>query len=130
MKNGDQNGILTDVYHGKMWKDFGTYKTEDFLNAPRNYGLMLNFDYFQPMKHWNDYSVGVLYVVILNLSHSERFKWENVIVVGIISSMDCEPKNLNKFLKPFIAELNVLWKGLHLTLKGQYHEMRRCEIYI
>lgn len=85
----DNHGsVLTDVYHGKLWQDFKNYKGQDFFNAPRNYGLMLNFDFFQPMKHRNDYSVGVLYLVILNLPRSERFKWENVIVVGIVPSMD------------------------------------------
>ncbi|CAB4046038.1 Hypothetical predicted protein, partial [Paramuricea clavata] len=72
---------------------------------------MLNFDYFQPMKHRNDYSVGVLYLVVLNLRRSERFKWENVIVVGIIPNMDQEPKSLNEFLRPLVDELKVLWKG-------------------
>lgn len=113
----DQNhgGVVTDVYHGQLWKDFGKFKNKDFLNAPRNYGLMLNFDYFQPMKHRKDYSVGVLYLVILNLPRSERFKWENVIVVRIIPSMGREPKSLNEFLRPVVAELKVLWRGLRLT---------------
>ena len=76
---------------------------------------MLNFDYFQPMKHRKDYSVGVLYLVLLNLPRSERFKWENVIVVGIVPSMEHEPKNLNAFLQPAVAELKALWKGVRLT---------------
>ena len=79
---------------------------------------MLNFDYFQPMKHRKDYSVGVLYLVVLNLPHSERFKWENVIVVGIVSSMDREPKSLNEFLKPAVSELNVLWISASRKLCG------------
>ena len=78
---------------GKIFKSFNG---EDFLNSPRNYGLMLNFDYFQPMKHRKDYSVGVLYLVLLNLPCSERFKWENVIVVGIVPSMEHKQKNLYK----------------------------------
>jgi hypothetical protein len=82
--SGNYDDVLTDVYHGQLWKDFQKFNGEDFLNYPRNYGLMLNFDYFQPMKHRKDYSVGVLYLVLLNLPRSERFKWENVIVVGIV----------------------------------------------
>ncbi len=107
--------VLTDVYHGQLWKDFQKFNGEDFLNAQRNYGLMLNFDYFQPMKHRNDYSVGVLYLVLLNLSRSERFKWENVIVVGIVPSIKHEPKNLNEFLRPLVDELKALWKGIRFT---------------
>ena len=99
----NDESVLMDVYH------------EDFLSVPRNYGLMLNFDYFQPMKHRKDYSVGVLYLVLLNLPRSERFKWENVIVVGIVPSMEHEPKNLNAFLQPAVEELKVLWKGVQLA---------------
>lgn len=118
----DGRSLLTDIYDGKLWKDFAKFNSKDFLNTPRNYGLMLNFDFFQPMKHRKDYSVGVLYLVILNLPRRERFKWENVIVVGIIPSMDCEPKTLNEFLKPAVTELKALWKGLRLTsLKHEFN---------
>ena len=105
---------LTDIFDGKLWKDFQKYNGVDFLNAPRNYGLMLNFDFFQPMKHRKDYSVGVLYLVLLNLPRAERYKWENVLVVGIIPEMGKEPKNLNSFLKPLVEELKGLWKGVRL----------------
>ena len=105
---------MTDIFDGQLWKDFQKYNGSDFLNAPRNYGLMLNFDFFQPMKHRKDYSVGVLYLVLLNLPRAERFKWENALVVGIIPAMGKEPKNLNSFLKPLVEELNALWKGVRV----------------
>lgn len=92
-----------------------TVNGKDFLKAPRNYGLMLNFDFFQPMKHRKDYSVGVFYMVILNLPRAERYKWENVIVVGIIPSFSKEPKRLNAFLEPAVKELQCLWKGMKLN---------------
>lgn len=103
---------MTDFFDGQLWKDFQIYKDIDFLGAPRNYGLMLNFDFFQLMKHRKDYSVGVLYLVLLNLPRAERFKWENVIVVGIIPAMGKEPRNLNSFLKPLVEELRALWRGV------------------
>lgn len=103
-----REGILSDVYSGKIWKDFQKYKGHDFLSLPRNYGLMLNFDFFQPIKHRKDYSVGVLYLVVLNLPRHLRFKWENVIVVGIVPSLDKEPKTLNEFLVPAVDELKAL----------------------
>jgi hypothetical protein len=115
-KRGQVNSEqMTDIFDGQLWKDFQKYNSSDFLNAPRNYGLMLNFDFFQPMKHRKDYSVGVLYLVLLNLPRAERFKWENVLVVGIIPAMGKEPKNLNSFLKPLMEELKMLWKGIRLV---------------
>ena len=52
---------------------------------------MLNCDWFQPYDH-SQYSVGVLYLTILNLPRSIRFKPENIIVAGIIPDPN-EPKN-------------------------------------
>lgn len=68
---------------------------------------MLNCDGFQPFKH-TQYSVGVLYLVLLNLPRSLRFKPENVIIVGIIPGPS-EPKlTINSYLKPFVKELGKL----------------------
>jgi hypothetical protein len=83
---------MTDIFAAQLWKDFQKYNGSDFLNTPRNYGLMVNFDFFQPMEHRKNYSVGVLYVVLLNLPHAERFKWENVLVVAIIPALGKEPR--------------------------------------
>ena len=107
-------GLLADVYDGNLWKEFQTVNGTSFLEKPRNYGFMLNFDFFQPMKHRKDYSVGVFYLAILNLPRAERFKWENIIVMGIVPSLRQEPKNLNQFLEPAVDELKVLWKGIRL----------------
>ena len=53
-------------------------------------------------------------MVILNLPRHLRFKWENVIVVGIVPSLDREPKTLNEFLQPGVDEMKALWKGVCL----------------
>ena len=82
---------------------------EAFLAVPRNYAFMLNVDWFQPFKH-SLYSVGALYMVLMNLPRSERFKPENVLLVGIIPGPH-EPKlTINSYLEPLVAELNLLWK--------------------
>ena len=56
----------------------------------------------------------MFYLAILNLPRAERFKWENIIVMGIVPSLGQEPKNLNQFLEPAVDELKVLWKGIRL----------------
>ena len=65
--------VLADVYDGRVWKEFLTYKGRPFLTNKHNMGLMLNCDWFQPFEHTN-YSVGVLHLVILNLPHVIRFR--------------------------------------------------------
>ena len=104
--------MYSDVYDGKVWKSFIRWNNRDFLSLPRSFGLMLNVDWFQPFKHRKDVSIGVLYMVIMNLPRAERFKRENVLIVGIIPALAKEPASLNNFLNPLVDELNALWKGL------------------
>ncbi|KAK3107637.1 hypothetical protein FSP39_018865 [Pinctada imbricata] len=80
---------------------------------------MINVDWFQPFKRRPDYSVGVVYMVILNLPRTARFKMENVILVGIIPNLSKEPSDLNSFLEPLVQELMLLQNGLTLTIKGR-----------
>ena len=67
-------------------------------------------DCFRPYKH-SQGSVGVIYMVIMNLPRSERYELENVLVVGIQPGPG-EPKlTANTFLKPLVEELQILWKS-------------------
>ena len=58
-------------------------------------------------------------MVLMNLPRAERFKPENVFLVGIIPGPH-EPKlNINTYLKPLVAELNALWEnGVSLRAHG------------
>ncbi|KAL9964950.1 hypothetical protein ACROYT_G028667 [Oculina patagonica] len=113
---GVKEDLYADVYDGKIWKQFGNWKgNKPFLNLPRSFGLMMNVDWFQPFKHRSDFSVGVIYMVLMNLPRSSRFKKENVILVGVIPALAHEPKSLNHFLEPAVNELNALWKGVKVN---------------
>jgi len=107
-------GVMADIYDGQIWKDFAKVGGKDFLNVKRNLALAINVDWFQPYKRRNDRSVGVIYFVLLNLPREERYKWENVLVGGIIPEMKKEPKSLNEFLDPIVGELKALWKGVRI----------------
>ena len=59
---------------------------------------------WQPFKH-TSYSVGAIYMVILNLPRAEQFKDENVLLLGPLPGPK-EPKlNLNIYLRPIIVLL-------------------------
>lgn len=75
---------------------------------------MLNLDFFQPYKHTTE-SFGAIYLTLMNLPRSERFKQENVILVGIIPPFLHEPPSLNTFLRPLVDELNAFWTGVRLN---------------
>lgn len=102
-------GFLADVFDGRVWKEWQYFGGRSFLAAPRNYAFMLNVDWFQPFKH-SLYSVGAIYMVLMNLPRSERFKPENVFLVGVIPGPHEPRLNINTYLQPLVAELNSLWE--------------------
>ena len=75
--------VYTDIYDGLVWEIFKSANETPFLQVPNNLGLILNIDWFNPYKHI-EYSIGVLYLVVANLPRSERYKIENVIIVGVL----------------------------------------------
>ena len=99
-----------DAYDGDIWKEFQQPSGNGFsFSKPRNYGAMLNVDWFQPFKN-GTVSVGVIYLVLMNFPRRVRFKRENVILVGVIPALKSKPSSLNTFLKPLVDELRILWK--------------------
>ena len=130
-ERGIPDGFLADVFYGRVWKEWQNVDSKPFLAAPRDYAFMLNVDWFQPFKH-SLYSVGALYMVLMNLPRSERFKPENVFLVGIIPGPHEPRLTINSYLQPLVAELNQLWKDgitvrAHGALGGEvYHVALLC----
>lgn len=78
------HNTLHDVYDGKVWTDFQCYRGKPFLSESFTYGLMLNTDWMKPFIHL-EYSVGAIYVSIMNLPREHHFKPENILLNGLIS---------------------------------------------
>ena len=105
--------FLPQVCQTCMTDRYGRVDGVHFLTEPRNYGLLLNVNWLQPYKHV-EYSVGVIYLVILNLPRSIRYKRENIILYGVIPG-PCEPSlTINSYLLPLVTELKELWEGVQL----------------
>ena len=126
-------GILTDVYDGKLWKEWMDFDNVPFLKVPGNLILMHNLDWFQPYKH-TPYSIGVIYLVIQNLPRRLRFIPENIIIVGTIPGPR-EPScdELNPYLDSMVDDLLQLWKGLPLKTPSSnitYRYVRAALVYI
>ena len=102
-----------DIYDGAIWKEFMVVNGRPFLDIPNNLGLILNVDWFRPYEH-TQYSIGVIYLAILNLPRAERYKLENVIIVGCIPGPK-EPTTMNSYLKPLVDDLLVLWEGIPIA---------------
>ena len=89
------------------------YDNTPFLSSHNCYGLLLNIDWLQPYKH-TQHSVGVIYIVILNLPCAIRFKCENVILFGVIPGLSEPSLTINSYLSPLVADLKELWAGIEV----------------
>ena len=121
-------GYLCDIFDGKVWKEF---ITSGFLSERHNLPLMMNCDWFQPFKH-TQYSVGVLYLVIMNLPRNIRFKPENLVIAGIIPGHS-EPScyEINSYLRPLIDELLDLWyDGFSVSVNGTCAKFRAAVLRV
>ena len=99
------DGYLTDIYDGNVWSE---YKANGFLKAPYCYLLTLNLDWFQPFTHV-EYSVGAIYLALQNLPQEERYKEENIVLVGMLPGPS-EPKlTVNSYLAPLVEDLKAAW---------------------
>ena len=57
--------------------------------------------------------------MFLNILHELRFKWENVLLLGIIPG-PTEPKlDINSYLQPIVDELLLFWNGQVLIEGGK-----------
>lgn len=76
-----------DVQHGSVYQEFKLNDNEDTIpftkEDPFNLLLLLNMDHFQPHQY-SSYSVGGVWLSILNLSHEERLLRKNTILSSIL----------------------------------------------
>ena len=102
---------LNDIYDGDVYKTFLDVHGKNYFSDPRNLGVMMNIDWFQPYENV-EYSLGVMYLVIINLPRKLRFREENVIVIGVIPCPSEPRHDVNTFLRPFVEEMLLLWNGV------------------
>ena len=118
---------LADVYDGAIWKEFLTVNGNPFLSECHNYGLLLNVDWLQPYKHLQ-YKVGVIYLAILNLPRSIRYKRENIILVGIIPGPSEPHLTINSYLSPLVSDLLDFWNGVEFQLCNGGTAVFKCAL--
>lgn len=87
-------GFISDIYDGDMWKRFNSSDGYNFLSSPHCYLLILNVDWFEPFEH-GVYSIGAIYLTIQNLPRNERYKPQNIIIVGVLPGPREPKKTIN-----------------------------------
>ena len=116
-------GVMADVYDGSVWNSFLKINGQDFLSDRYSLGLLINVDWFQPYKHVS-YSVGAIYIAILNFPRRLRFRRENMILIGIIPGPHEPSLHINSFLEPLVQDLLKLWKGIEMPTTEGIHTIR------
>ncbi len=109
------DNVRKDIYSGRVWKELQT--KHKYFSSDYELALQYNIDWWQPHKHSNK-SIGVMYLAIANLPREIRYKRENLIIAGLIPSLDyydgkttrTEPQSLNPFQKYLSEELQALGK--------------------
>ena len=92
------------------------YNGTPFLSQRNSIAFMLNVDWFQPFKH-REYSVGVMYLAVMNLPQQLRYKRENIIILGIFQGPFEPIKRYQQILKS-LCERIVTPLGWYIN---QYH---------
>ena len=124
--NRDAN-TFNDVYDGTIMQNFQVYNGIPFLSQPYNFEFSLNVDWFQPFKK-TQHSTGVIFLAIQNLPRSERFKQENIIIVGIMPGPHEPRKTTNSYLTPLVEELKQMWSGVVMKTCDGFSVIVRCAL--
>ena len=113
-----KENVYCDIYDGNIWKEFQNYEGEELLSDSHTLGLMMNIDWFKPYKHVQ-YSVGAIYLGIMNLPRELRFKPENILLVGLIPGPREPQLDINPFLRPLVSELLEFFDGAQMSVNDE-----------
>lgn len=104
------DGKIGDVFDGQHYKDL---VKKGHFQEKQDIALMVSIDGFQIFKQKTD-DCWVLLFINTNLPPEQRVKKENLLITTIIPGPK-EPKDLNSFLFPAIAELQRL-EGIFIII--------------
>lgn len=105
-----REGYMADVYDGSVWRS----EVGGYLTSPYNLYGMINIDWFQPYKH-TQHSIGAIYMVLLNLPRSQRFKEENIMLLGIMPGPSEPHLSINTYLRYIVDDLENLERGIRFA---------------
>ena len=115
---------LRDVYDGRVWKNFLKWNGKPFLEESHSFAALINVDWFQPYKHLS-YSVGVIYLSWFNLPRSQRYKLNNISLIGVIPGSKEPELTLNSYIDQLVSDLLEFWNGVELTVNvGSYTQQK------
>ena len=113
--------VMADVYDGDVWQQDKWVEFWD--ESEYNVGLQLNLDWLEPHKS-AQYSLGAIYLVILNLPRDIRYKRENIILVATLPDSSEHVGTTSRLVLPMVQQLIRLWDGEEEVIPGSGGELR------
>ena len=89
---------------------------------------MINVDWFQPHKHLS-YSVGAIYLSVLNLPRVLRYKLKYICLISILPGPKELDLTVNSYLASLVQDLKEFWIGINMyVVRSSCHSKVRCKI--
>ncbi|MBW0519397.1 hypothetical protein O181_059112 [Austropuccinia psidii MF-1] len=109
------NSEVSDIWQGKIWKNFKGNQEYPFLTKPGHLSFSLYAYWFNSFGNFSHTSrTGAIILASLNLPPEVHMNPENIYIPTIIQgSKEPNGEQLNYLLIPPFKELKELWKGIH-----------------
>lgn len=112
-KNQDED-FYGDIHDGAMWTEQLDCFGMPFCSGANSVSFSLNIDWFQPFDNIV-YSCGVIYLSVNNIPRKDRYKEENILLVGIMpGGKEAKTDRINAYLAPLVDELLLLISGIKM----------------
>jgi hypothetical protein len=121
--SNDVQGKMTDVWNGHLIK---ILQQKHILDRETDLCFTFSTDGVKVFKTRSAFHIWPLFLINNNLPIDERYKKENVLLLGVIPGPN-QPKDLDSFLRPMIDEFKALQTGIPEVYNGytqQYFTLR------
>lgn len=110
-------GQYFDIFDGAMFKEMPSFFDTPLHTQDHALFFTLNADWFQPFENVS-YSCGAIYMSINNFPRKERYKLENVILVGLMpGGKEADTTEIFEYLDPLVNELIEFHEGVRIKTK-------------
>ena len=109
-----RSGVITDIWNGKL---LGHLREKGLFSNSTDLSLSFHTDGVKLFKTRSAFHIWPLVLIINNLPPEERFKQENILLLGVIPGPQ-QPKDIDSFLRPLVNELKNLQEGVPAVYNG------------
>ena len=109
IEKGIREKTMYDWWNGELYKTLVSQR--DLFTADTDLGFFFSTDGVKVFKSCEFFSSWPMMLINFSLPPDERYKLENLLFLGHIPGPD-QPKDVDSFLEPLIAEFEVLQHGI------------------